>query len=81
MQTQTVLTLRDKGAIPFLISRLDDALLSVRSLALTALQHVTGMPGRDSPEFWRRWCEERGCAIPLGDAAAGVSSNPGSDQP
>lgn len=58
--------LRDTGAIPFLVGRLDDPLPSVRRATIAALRAITGSEGRRDAAQWAAWCEETACRAELG---------------
>jgi HEAT repeat protein len=69
--------LKDPGAIPFLVGRLDDVLPSVRRGTLAALVAITGATDRGDAAAWKAWCEATDCrADVLTGLPAGTPSGP-----
>mgnify|MGYP001246341302 CR=1 FL=1 len=58
---RALMKLRDQGAVPVLVGRLDDKVPSVRKLALGALGVITGARSRRTPDEWKRWCVATKC--------------------
>ncbi len=50
--------LQDTGAVPYLLSRLEDRQPAVRRAALAALQAITGMRHTEDPGVWREWARQ-----------------------
>ena len=62
---RTLGTLGDTGGIPYLVTRLDDELPSVRRAVIASLQQITGSRQLRTPEAWRAWCDARDCLATL----------------
>jgi hypothetical protein len=59
--------LQDTGAVPYLLSRLEDRQPAVRRSALAGLQAITGMRQTTEVEAWREWARQHALAeIPGG---------------
>ncbi|MCC6623730.1 MAG: HEAT repeat domain-containing protein [Deltaproteobacteria bacterium] len=70
--------LRDTGAVPFLLERIEDPHPTIRRTALEALAQITGSRF-DTPAAWRAWAAQHGLdALPASarDQGKGGSSEP-----
>lgn len=54
---QTLAVFRDTGAVPYLLTRLEDPQPGIRRAALAALQEITGNRDETRPEAWREWAK------------------------
>ena len=54
---QTLAVFRDTGAIPYLLTRLEDPSPGIRRAALSALQEITGNRDETRPDAWRAWAK------------------------
>ncbi len=54
---QTLAVFRDTGAIPYLLTRLEDPNPGIRRAALAALQEITGNRDETRPDAWRTWAK------------------------
>jgi hypothetical protein len=78
---------QDTGAVPWLLTRIEDRQPGVRRAALEALQDITGNRRAEQPAEWRAWAEKHGLAtlpdgsVPVPQPSAQVPSGPEFTQP
>jgi len=48
---------QDTGAVPYLLTRIEDVQPTVRRRAIEALQNITGMRQAETPAEWRAWAK------------------------
>jgi hypothetical protein len=61
---KTLGALQDTGGISVTVGRLDDPLPSIKRLAVTTLQQITGSHTLTDADQWKSWCEARACRGP-----------------
>jgi hypothetical protein len=61
---KTLGALQDTGGISVAVGRLDDPLPSIKRLAITTLQQITGSHTLTEADQWKSWCEARACRGP-----------------
>ncbi len=73
--------LRDTGAVPFALTRLEDPQPGIRRAALLALQTITGSRTIDMPDAWRSWAAQQGLAALPAEWAGGWRPGPAETSP